>query len=76
MRKSSFDKWLVTLALVVVIAGAVWHFVKSNRVAPEQKQKLTGDRVRLLLNLSDFHPYYVSSVPRPTNGQPERGRRI
>jgi hypothetical protein len=70
MRKSSFDKWLVTLALVAVIAGAVWHFVKSNRVAPEQKQKRTGTE-SASFDSQDFHPYYLSSVPRPTNGQPE-----
>ena len=70
MRKSSFDKWLVTLALLVVIAGAVWHFVKSNRVAPEQKQ--TGTQSTSFRS-EDFHPYYVPSVPRATNGQPEQG---
>ena len=70
MRKSSFDKWLVTLALVAVIAGAVWHFVKSNRVATEQKQKQTGTESPSF-GSEDFHPYYLSSVPRPTNGQPE-----
>ncbi len=70
MRRSSFDKWLVTLALVAVIAGAVWHFVKSNRIAPGQKQKQTGTE-SLSFGSEDFHPYYVSSVPRPTNGQAE-----
>jgi|SRR5579859_781168 len=70
MRKSSFDKWLMTLALVAVIAGAVWHLVKSNRVAPEQKQKQAGIE-SAAFESQDFHPYYVSSVPRPTNGQSE-----
>ncbi|HKW29303.1 MAG TPA: hypothetical protein VJT54_08215 [Verrucomicrobiae bacterium] len=70
MRKSSFDKWLVTLALVAVIAGAVWHFVKSNRAAPEQKQKQIGTE-SFSFGSEDFHPYYLSSVPRPTKGQPE-----
>jgi hypothetical protein len=72
MRNSSFDKWLVTLALAAVIAGAVWHFVKSNRVAREQKQKQTGTE-SLSFGSEDFHPYYVPSVPRATNGQPEQG---
>jgi hypothetical protein len=70
MRQSSFDKWLVTLALAAVIAGAVWHFVKSNRAEPEQKQTPT----KLVSSGSDdFHPYYVPSLPRMTNGQPEQG---
>ncbi len=71
MRKSSFDKWLVTLALVAVIAGAVWHFVKSNQAAYDQKQKQIGTE-SVSLESEDFHPYYLPSVPRPTNGPPER----
>ncbi|HEV2437203.1 MAG TPA: hypothetical protein VG077_14515 [Verrucomicrobiae bacterium] len=70
MRKSSIDKWLVTLALAAVIAGAVWHFVKSNRVAHDQKQK-QPETQSPAFGSEDFHPYYVPSVPRPTNGQPE-----
>lgn len=69
MRTSSFDKWLVTLVMLVVITGAVWHFVTANRAAPEQKQKPTGTE-SVFTESSDFHPYYLSSVPRPTNGQP------
>jgi hypothetical protein len=71
MRKSSFDKWLVTLALVAVIAGAVWHFVTSNRIAREQKRERVGAG-SVSSETEGFHPYYVSSVPRPTNGQPEQ----
>lgn len=71
MQKASFDKWLMTLVLVVIFAGAILHLVKSNRVASEQKQKLTGTESDIF-GSEDFHPYFVSSVPRPTNGQPER----
>jgi len=68
MRNSSFDKWLVTLALLVVITGAVWHFVKSNRPAPEQKPA----RLESISAESDaFHPYYIASVPGPTSGPAE-----
>ena len=69
MRYSSFDKWLVTLALLVVITGAIWHFAKSNRAAPGQKPATTESPSP---NADDFHPYYVASVPRPTNGPPEQ----
>lgn len=69
MRTSSFDKWLMTLALLVVITGAVWHFVKSNRAAPEQKPAKSES---VSPESDDFHPYYIASVPRTTNGQPEQ----
>ena len=69
MRNSSFDKWLVTFALLVVIVGAIWHFVSSNRASPQRKQAST----KLISPESDdFHPYYIPLVPRPTNGQPEQ----
>jgi hypothetical protein len=72
MGKSSFDKWLVTLALLIVIAGAILHFVKSNRAAQsQQQQRQTG--VESAFSASgngEFHPYYIPSVPRPTIPQP------
>jgi len=45
--------------------------VKSNRVAHDQKQKQTGTEA-VSFGSEVFHPYYLSSVPRSTNGQPER----
>jgi hypothetical protein len=75
MQKSSFDKWLVTLALLVVIVGAVLHFAKSNRAAQSQKQRQSRSESASFSPApadKDFHPYYVPSVPRPTNKQPER----
>ena len=73
MRTSSFDRWLVTFALLAVIAGAVWHFVKSNRSASEQKPARTGS---IAPNSDDFHPYHIASVPRPTDGPPEQEIRL
>ncbi len=72
MQKTSFDKWLVTLAMLAVIAGAVLYFVKSNRDAQrdaqEQKQKQPGAQSDFSESYN-FHPYYLPSVPRPTNGE-------
>ncbi|MGH7991936.1 MAG: hypothetical protein ACREDQ_00340 [Limisphaerales bacterium] len=70
MPKSSFDKWLLTLAMLVIFAGAIWYFLKSNRVTPEQKPKQPGTE-SISAESDGFHPYYVPSVPRSTNGQPE-----
>lgn len=70
MQKSSFDKWLVTLALVAVIAGAIFHFVKSDRGAQGQNQKPGGAGQPGVSESYDFHPSYVPSVPRPTASQP------
>jgi hypothetical protein len=69
MRNSSFDKWLMTFALLVVITGAVWHFVKSNRAGSGQKPARLES---FSPDADDFHPYYIASVPRPTNGEPDQ----
>jgi hypothetical protein len=72
MLKSPFDKWLVTLALLVVIAGAIFHFVKSEREAQAQNQKRTGAGQPGASESYDFHPSYLPSVPRPEKAQPEQ----
>lgn len=75
MGKSSFNKWLVTLALLIVIAGVVFHFVKSDREPqsqrPGQRQTQSGAQSDFSESY-DFHPYYLPSVPRPTNEEPEQ----
>jgi hypothetical protein len=72
MRQSSFDKWLVTLAMLVVIAGAVLHFIKSNRHAHEQRQPRTGARPVASGSKDEvFHPYYIPSAPGTTKAWPE-----
>jgi len=75
MSKSSFDKWFVTLALLIVMGGVVFHFVKSDRKVQSQKQKQPGAQSDFSESY-DFHPYYSPSVPRPSNGVPEQAARI
>lgn len=71
MLKSSFEKWLVTVTLLVIIVGAVLHSVKSHRAAQEQKQKQIRDK-SASFESGGFQPSYVPSVPRPTKGQAQR----
>lgn len=75
MQRSSFNKWLVTLVILIVIAGAIFHLVKSGNRAQDQKQRRTMSSSGVPSEISDsyeFHPYYLPSVPRPTNGEPDQ----
>ena len=69
MLKSSFEKWLVTVTLLIVIFGAVWHFEKSKWTAAHRQRQHAADAVSS--STADFHPYYVPQVPRPSNARPE-----
>jgi len=70
MLKSSFEKWLVTMALLIVIAGAVLHFERSKRSAAEQHPQHVpvGSASS---SAADFHPSYIPSVPRRAEAQQE-----
>lgn len=73
MQRSSFDKWLVTLALAAVMAGAIFHFIRSDREAPAQNQMRNDAGPSGTFKAYDFRPAYLPSVPRPAKTQPEPG---